>query len=174
MRRGDLVPVVTVWEMVRERSSCLRCLGGFILDGFPRTLPQAESLQDFIKNERIALDAVVNYELPQAEIVERLAGRRTCATCKAVYHLTRQPSRMEDVCDRCGGPLRQREDDLPEAIQNRMNVYEQSTAPLIQFYRNASLLLSIEAVGSPEQICTRTVDALEVRRREHQETGRAG
>src|SRR5579883_2646240 len=101
MRRGELVPDSTVWDMVRERSGCLHCQGGFILDGFPRTLPQAESLKQFMDSERLALDAVLNYELPIAEVVERLTGRRTCENCKAVYHVSRQPSRTEGVCDRC-------------------------------------------------------------------------
>ena len=91
MRRGELVPDSTVWEMVRERSACLRCGGGFILDGFPRTLAQAEALKQHMENERLSLSAVVNYELPLAEIVTRLSGRRTCEKCKAVFHVTRQP-----------------------------------------------------------------------------------
>src|SRR5579883_2055284 len=87
----QLGPAMTVWDMVRERSGCLHCQGGFILDGFPRTLPQAESLKQFMDSERLALDAVLNYELPIAEVVERLTGRRTCENCKAVYHVSRQP-----------------------------------------------------------------------------------
>src|SRR5262252_3913241 len=86
MRRGELVPDSTVWEMVRERSSCLHCRGGFILDGFPRTMGQAESLKKLMQDEKLPLNAVVNYELPLDEIVERLSGRRTCRQCKAVFH----------------------------------------------------------------------------------------
>jgi adenylate kinase len=160
MRRGELVPDSTVWDMVRERSGCLHCQGGFILDGFPRTLPQAESLKQFMDSERLALDAVLNYELPIAEVVERLSGRRTCENCKAVYHVSRQPSRAEGVCDRCQGRLLQRDDDRPESVTVRMQAYERSTAPLIDFYRNLGLLLPIAATGTPEQICARTVNAL--------------
>ena len=110
MRRGALVPDSTVWEMVRERAGCLRCRGGFILDGFPRTLSQAESLAQLMKTEGWSLAAVVNYELPISEIVDRLSGRRTCQQCKAVYHITRKPSHTAAICDRCGGRLYQRED----------------------------------------------------------------
>ena len=101
MRRGELVPDATVWEMVRERSQCLHCRNGFILDGFPRTLMQAEALKGLMEEESLSLDAVLNYELPLEEIVERLSGRRTCENCKAVYHVTRQPSQTAGVCDHC-------------------------------------------------------------------------
>jgi adenylate kinase len=160
MRRGALVPDSTVWEMLRERSQCLHCRGGFILDGFPRTLMQAESLKKLMEGQKLSLDAVVNYELPLAEIVERLSGRRTCDKCKAVYHVTRQPSQTPGACDRCGGRLVQREDDRPESVTVRMETYERSTAPLINFYRKLGLLLPVAATGSPEEICARTVSAL--------------
>jgi adenylate kinase len=163
IRCGALVPDSTVWEMVRERSACLRCRGGFILDGFPRTLAQAESLKQLVESDRLPLDAVVNYELPLAEIVERLSGRRTCEKCKAVYHTTRQPSQTAGACDRCGGRLFQREDDRPESVTVRMETYERSTTPLIEFYRNLGLLLPIPATGTPDEICARTVSALETR-----------
>jgi adenylate kinase len=120
MRRGDLVPDSTVWEMVRERSACLRCGGGFILDGFPRTLAQAESLKQLMEAEDLSLTAVLNYELPAAEIVARLGGRRTCTNCKAVYHVSERPPRIDGRCDRCDGNLFQREDDRPESIKVRL------------------------------------------------------
>jgi len=161
MRRGELVPDSTVWEMVRERSQCLHCRSGFILDGFPRTLMQAESLKKLMDEEKLPLDAVVNYELPMEEIVERLSGRRTCENCKAVYHATRQPSKTAGVCDRCGRRLVLRDDDRPESVIVRMETYERSTAPLIEFYRNLGLLLSVMATGSPNEIYARTSAALE-------------
>jgi adenylate kinase len=160
MRRGELVPDATVWEMVRERSGCLHCQGGFILDGFPRTLTQAESLKQLMDSEGLVLDAVVNYELPISEIVDRLSGRRTCRGCNGVYHLTQQTSRLVGICDRCGGELFQREDDRTESVTVRMQAYERSTAPLIGYYRNLELLLPIPATGSPEEICERTIKAL--------------
>jgi len=134
-----------------------------VLDGFPRTLGQAESLRQLMESENIALHAVVNYELPLAEIVARLSGRRTCEKCKAVFHVTGQPPKVEGVCDRCGGKLYQREDDRPESIKVRMAAYERSTAPLIEFYKRMGLLVAIEATGTPDEICARTIAALEAR-----------
>jgi adenylate kinase len=163
MRRGDLVPDATVWEMVRERSGCLHCPGGFVLDGFPRTLGQAEALNELMGKENLSLSAVVDYELPTAEIVSRLSGRRTCEKCKEVFHVTRQPSRVEGVCDECGGRLYQREDDRSESVKLRLQVYKSSTAPLIEFYRRLGLLVPVAATGSPKEICERTLSALETR-----------
>jgi adenylate kinase len=166
MRRGELVPDSTVWEMVHERSGCLHCRGGFILDGFPRTLGQAESLKQLMDAEGLSLHAVVNYELPLDEIVSRLSGRRTCRQCKAVYHITGQPPKLEGVCDRCGGELFQREDDRPEAIAVRMEAYERSTTPLIEFYSRLGLLVPVAATGSPDVICARTTAMLETNMRQ--------
>ena len=160
MRRGDLVPDATVWDMVRERSACLRCGGGFILDGFPRTLAQAESLKQLMGDEGLSVTAVVNYELPVSAIVARLSGRRTCETCKAVFHATERPPKVAGICDRCGGKLFQREDDRPESVKIRLEAYDRSTAPLIAFYKNLGLLLPVTASGSPEDICARTLVAL--------------
>jgi adenylate kinase len=160
MRDGALLPDSTVWEMVRERARCLRCRGGFVLDGFPRTFSQAAALRAFMETEKLSLSAVVSYELPLAEIVERLGGRRTCERCKAIYHVARQPPQNEGVCDRCGSHLYQREDDRPESVTVRLEAYERSTAPLIEFYRDLGLLLPVAAMGSPAEICGRTVSAL--------------
>lgn len=166
MRKGALVPDTTVWEMVRERAGCLRCGGGFILDGFPRTLSQAESLRKLMEDERLALSAVVSYDLPASEIVARLGGRRTCEQCKTVFHVTERPPKVEGVCDRCGGKLFQREDDRPESIEMRLEVYDRSTAPLIEFYKDLGLLTSVEATGTPDEICARTLAALQARHAE--------
>ena len=164
MRRGELVPDSTVWAMVRERKSCLQCSGGFILDGFPRTLAQAESLKDLLDTEGLKLTAVVNYALPFSEIVARLGGRRTCEKCKAVYHITERPPKTVGHCDDCDGKLLQREDDRPESIKVRLEAYERSTAPLIEFYRNQGLLLEIAAKGTPDDIFEDTFTELEARR----------
>jgi adenylate kinase len=164
MRRGELVPDSTVWEMVQERSGCLQCRGGFILDGFPRTLAQAESLTHFMQGQKLSLDAVVNYELPLGDIVQRLSGRRTCRQCKSVFHVTRRPPRAEGLCDQCGGSLCQREDDRPESIKVRMEAYQRSTMPLIDFYSGLGLLMPVDAAGSPEAICARTIGQLKQRR----------
>jgi adenylate kinase len=159
MRRGALVPDSTVWEMVRERSACLHCPGGFILDGFPRTICQAESLYRYMEEEGIALSAVIDYEMPLEEIVARLGGRRICESCQAIFHLDGTDGPLR--CDHCGGALYQREDDRPESVTLRMKVYHRSTEPLIEFYKRLGLLISVSASGSPEEIFARTVQALE-------------
>ncbi len=160
MKRGELVPDSTVIGIVRERPSCLRCPGGFLLDGFPRTVEQAEALAGMLNDLSTKLDAVLSYELPIEQIVSRLSGRRTCSKCKAVYHVTTKPPKVADVCDNCGGALIVREDDRPEAIRVRMQAYEKSTAPLADYYRQRGLLISIPAEGTPEDIYKRTVAAL--------------
>jgi len=165
MRAGKLVPDETVLDMVRERGPCLKCRGGFILDGFPRSIPQAEALEAELKNKELKLDAVVNLAMPLPEIVARLSGRRTCVKCKAVYHVTGRPSKKDGICDSCGSNLIQREDDRPESIEVRMAAYEASTAPLAAFYQQRNLLLNITAGGTPEEICTRVVAALEAARK---------
>jgi adenylate kinase len=163
MRRGALVPDSTVWDMVRERAACLRCQGGFLLDGFPRTLSQARSLNDLLEKENLPLSAVVNYELPLDEIVSRLSGRRTCAKCKAVFHIATHRPQHNGICDHCGSALFRREDDRADSIQVRMAAYNESTAPLIDFYRKRNLLLSIPATGTPSEICARTLQRLNQR-----------
>jgi adenylate kinase len=163
MRRGELVPDSTVLDMVRERMHCLICQGGFLLDGFPRTVVQAEALGSMLKEQNVFLEAVLTYDLPIEKVVARLSGRRTCAGCKAVFHVSARPSKVAGVCDHCGGKLYQREDDQPGAIRVRMQAYETSTAPLIDYYRRRNLLVSISAEGSPEQIYQRSVAALNER-----------
>ena len=160
MRRGDLVPDETVLALVAERVGCLRCEGGFLLDGFPRTVAQAEALEKLLAGEKLALDAVLSYDLPLEQVVCRLSGRRTCHGCKAVFHIEARPPKVAGVCDHCGGKLYQREDDRPESIRVRMEAYERSTAPLAEFYRQRKLLLSIPAEGSPEEIFHRTLQVL--------------
>ena len=156
MRRGDLVPDETVLALVAERVGCLRCEGGFLLDGFPRTVAQAEALEKLLAGENLKLDAVLSYELPLEKVVARLSGRRTCPNCKAVFHIEARPPKVAGLCDHCGGKLYQREDDRPESIRVRMEAYERSTAPLADFYRQRKLLVSIPAEGSPEEIFNRT------------------
>jgi len=156
MVRGDLVPDETVLGIVQERMRCLRCCGGFLLDGFPRTVAQAEALENLLKKENVPLTAVLNYEMPIDQIVARLSGRRTCSKCKAVFHATNMPPLVRGICDHCGGELIQREDDRPESVRVRMDAYEKSTRPLIVFYQKRGLLVSIQADGSPEEIYQRT------------------
>ena len=160
MRRGELVPDSTVWEMVRERSTCLLHCSGFILDGFPRTLGQAECLHELLAEENLSLSAVVNYELPLEEILRRITGRRTCEECKAVFHIKDRPPQAQNTCDHCGGALYQREDDRAESISVRLDAYVRSTAPLIDFYTALGLLLPVAAKGTAEQIVGRTMAKL--------------
>jgi adenylate kinase len=163
MRRGELVPDSTVLALVSERVDCLRCQGGFLLDGFPRTVAQAEALEELLKSQKLELDAVLSYELPLEKVIARLSGRRTCPGCKAVFHLDARPPKVQGVCDHCGGSLYQREDDRPESIRVRMEAYEKSTAPLADFYRKRKLLISITAEGSPEEIFARTLKSFQNR-----------
>ncbi len=160
MRRGELVPDATVLSLIRERGRCLRCQGGILLDGFPRTAVQAEALDAILSRENLRLDAVLNYTLPIETIVHRLGGRRTCACCKAVFHIVSRRPIVDGTCDHCQGTLMQREDDHPEAVRVRMQVYEHSTKPLIDYYARRGLLQTIQADGSPEQIYQRTLIAL--------------
>lgn len=163
MSRGELVPDEVVLEIVRERVDCLRCHGGFLLDGFPRTIAQAEALDGMLAAEHLGLDAVVSYDLPIERIVARLSGRRVCPGCQAVYHVETQPPQTEGRCDRCGGPLVQRDDDRPDAVRVRMQTYEAATAPLLDYYVARALLVSVPADGTPEEILDRTLDALDTR-----------
>jgi adenylate kinase len=160
MQRGELVSDRLVVSMVEERSGCLRCVGGFLLDGFPRTEAQAEALDELLDQQGLALDGVISYELPLDEIVDRLSGRRTCGECKAVFHTTSRPPRDEGICDACGGELIQRDDDRPDAVRVRMEAYLESTKPLTDYYSSTGRLLTIDAHGQPEEILGRTLNML--------------
>jgi adenylate kinase len=160
MRRGELVSDALVVALVRERSRCLRCRGGFLLDGFPRTLAQAKALDVLLAEQGVSLDAIVDYELPTEQIVVRLSGRRTCPGCKAVYHVTTRPSVSPGICDQCGGRLVQREDDRPASVRVRMQSYQASTRPLTEYYGRTGKLVTIQASGTPAEILERTLAAL--------------
>lgn len=163
MRRGGLVPDSTVLGLIGERLRCLRCSGGFLLDGFPRTVVQAEVLEQLLEQEHVKLDMVLNYKLPLEQIVARISGRRTCAGCRAVFHIATRPPQFTGICDHCGGDLVQREDDRPEAVTTRMEAYESNTSPLIEFYRRRRLLVNISAEGSAKEIFHRTRESALVR-----------
>jgi len=155
MRQGALVSDETMLELVGERGRCLRCCGGFVLDGFPRTVAQAEALDGLLTREGVGLDAVFDYELPTEEIVARLSGRRVCPGCKAVYHLAHQPPQKAGICDACGNRLIRREDDKPETILTRMRAYEKNTRPLLEWYGRRGLLVTVPAHGTPDEIYAR-------------------
>jgi adenylate kinase len=164
MDAGQLVPDETVLALITERAKCFQCGGGFLLDGFPRTVAQAEALEKLLGKQQVGLDAVLSYELPFEKIVTRLSGRRTCPNCKKVFHVQARPPKQAGVCDNCGAELFQREDDRPEAIRVRMQAYMISTAPLAAYYQGKGLLVSIAAGNTPEETFTRTLDALSSRR----------
>jgi adenylate kinase len=161
MRRGELVSDEIVMDMVRERNQCLRCRGGFLLDGVPRTVPQAEHLDGLLGELNVEVDAVVLYEMPLEAIVERIGGRRTCRDCKAVFHVKGRPPANEGICDHCDGKLVQRDDDRPEAVRVRMKAYHEATSPVADFYEQRDQLVCISAEGRPDEILQRTLGSLE-------------
>ncbi len=155
IRAGKLVPDELVLGMLQERLRQPDAIGGFLLDGFPRTIPQAEAL------ERLTpLDVVVSLEVTPAEIINRLGQRWICPTCQSVYNLASHPPRQPGRCDKDGIPLIQRPDDQPAAIATRLNVYGEKTAPLLEFYRERRLLRPVDATGTPEQVAARVRSAL--------------
>ena len=158
--RGALVPDEVVLALIGERGRCLRCRGGFLLDGFPRTLRQARAIDGLLAREFLRLDAVISYELAPAEVMARLTGRRTCPQCQAVFHLASRPPRVDGICDDCGGRLIQRPGDRPEAARARLETYIADTTPLADHYRTQGLLVPIPATGRPEDICLHTLGAL--------------
>jgi adenylate kinase len=160
MKRGELVSDDMVVAMVRERAQCLHCRGGCLLDGFPRTVAQAQALETLLAEQGVMLDAVLSYELPDEELIERLSGRRTCPACKAVYHVRTRRPRVAGVCDACGARLICRDDDRPESVRVRLQAYDESTRPLADFYRRSGKLYSISAWGTPQEVLARSLDAL--------------
>ena len=160
VRKGDLVPDSLIVDLVAERLKEKDCERGFILDGFPRTISQAQSLETILRNMGVALDRVLAIQVPHSVIVERLAGRRTCRGCGALYHLTLDPPQAEGVCDRCGGDLYQRDDDREETITARLKVYDTQTAPLLSYYRERGMLSNIDGVGKVDEIRSRIIQAL--------------
>lgn len=163
MQRGELVSDETVLRIVRERLGCLACRGGFVLDGFPRTVLQAAALDVLLGHEHIQLDAVISYDLPERDLIARIGGRRTCPVCKTIYHLLAQPPRVAGRCDACGGELVQREDDRPAAVHVRQQAYVANTAPLLTYYLDQARLVHVDARGTPEEIFARTLAALHAR-----------
>lgn len=163
MARGELVSDETVLNLIRERNRCLHCKGGFMLDGFPRTLVQAQAVDRLLATEKIALDAVISYEVPDEQIVARISGRRVCTACKAVFHVANKRPKTEGVCDECNGALIQRQDDRSEAVSVRLEAYHRATEPLAAHYRAKGLLLSIDANGRPDDILAATLEELAAR-----------
>jgi adenylate kinase len=160
MDRGALVADGVIVGLVRERLSQPDCSCGYILDGFPRTVAQAEALEGLLGAAGTPLDHVVSLEVPEEELVARIAGRRTCRSCGAMYHVRFSPSRKEGVCDACGGPTYQRDDDREETVRRRLQVYATETEPLVSFYQGRGLLRRVAGTGTIAEIALRIIGAL--------------
>jgi adenylate kinase len=160
MDRGDLVPDDVTIDMVRNRLAEGDAAEGFLLDGFPRTVPQAQVLDDMLAEAGVKLDVVLELVVENDEVIRRLSGRRTCRTCNHIWHVEFDPPAEEGICDLDGGELYQRDDDKPETIANRLEVYDKDTAPLVNYYAERGLLVGIDATGPVDDVTVRAIDAL--------------
>jgi adenylate kinase len=160
MDAGDLVPDEVTNAMVRDRLAQPDAKEGFLLDGFPRNVAQAGELNAILDELGAPLSVVLDLDVDFDEVVKRLSGRRTCKKCGHVWHLEFDPPSTADVCDKCGGELYQRDDDKPETVRHRLEVYHQQTEPLIGFYRDAGTLVAIDAFGAVEDVTERAISAL--------------
>ena len=160
MDEGKLVPDEVVVGIVRERLKEPDCEKGFILDGFPRTVAQAEALDRILEEMGRKIDHVIDIEVSEDELLKRLTGRRTCKRCGAMYHIIFNPPKRDGICDQCGGELYQRDDDEEETIKARLKVYREQTAPLIDYYEKRGLLRRIEGSGKIEEIEERILKAI--------------
>jgi adenylate kinase len=159
MDRGELVPDSMVVDVVREHLFGAEAPDGFILDGFPRNVSQAEALAEMAGVR--GLDVVLDLEVSTEEVLHRMAGRRVCSGCGGNFNITNNPPAQPGRCDNCGGALVQRDDDTEEAIRRRLQIYESATAPLTAWYRALGLLATVDAVGDPDQVASRVVEAVE-------------
>jgi adenylate kinase len=162
MNQGQLVPDQVVIEIIEERLKFSDCNLGFILDGFPRTMAQAEALQPILQKMGKSIDHVINIEVDPEELVRRLTGRWTCKSCGMMFHLIFDPPRRDKICDRCGGTLFQREDDREETIRIRLREYEKQTTPVIRYYQPKNTLCSVQGVGNKDEIFEQIVRLLDV------------
>ncbi|MGH7835539.1 MAG: adenylate kinase [Candidatus Binatia bacterium] len=160
MQKGKLVPDKVMLDLIGDQLAGKEYGKGFVLDGFPRTVAQAEGLDALLKRLGGTLDRVLFVNVPRDTIVERLSGRRTCKNCGSLYHVSLAPAKEAGRCDRCSGELYQREDDREETIGARLNVYEKQTAPLIDYYKKKGLLREIDGTGEVEEVQDRVVKAL--------------
>jgi adenylate kinase len=148
MKAGDLVSDDLIMGIMKDRLQEDDCKNGYLLDGFPRTIPQAEALKTLLSEMGEKLDFVVNIDVPREVILDRLTTRRTCTDCGAIYNVKSNPPKTEGKCDACGGPVVQRDDETEAAISNRLDVYNEKTAPLANFYEKAGMLLTVNATSS--------------------------
>jgi adenylate kinase len=160
MDRGALVPDGVIIGLVRERLQAADCVRGYVLDGFPRTVAQAEALEKTLLDLRLSLDHVLCLEVPPEDLVVRIAGRRTCRACGAMFHVRFSPTKRDGACDACGGETYQREDDREDTVRRRLEVYAQQTEPLVRFYEGRGLLRRIAGTGEIPEIFARMVGSL--------------
>ena len=160
MDSGGLVPDSVVIGLVKERLGQDDCKKGYILDGFPRTTPQAEALDVELTAMNTPLSDALSVDVPMDHLMKRLTGRRTCKSCQQMYNVNFSPPQKDGVCDKCGAELMQRDDDKEETIKNRLDVYEKSTAPLIDYYKGKGILKSVEGTGSIDDIFNKVCSIL--------------
>lgn len=160
MNAGALVPDELVVDLVKDRLQQDDCKNGFLLDGFPRTIFQAEKLDEFLSESNLKMDIVINLKVKKEALIKRLTGRRVCKDCGASYHIVNIPPKKEGVCDICGGELIQRKDDNIETVENRINVYEEQTAPLIGYYKEAGSLVDFDGEASLDEVFDAIVQAI--------------
>ena len=161
MDRGELVPDEVTVGIVKERISEDDAKKGFLLDGFPRTIEQAEALNDIMQELGRSIDAVINIEVPEEELMNRLTGRRICEKCGTTYHLVFNPPKVDGICDLDGGKLYQREDDNPETVANRLNVNVKQSKPILEFYDNKNVLKNIDGSRDIKVVTNDVIDILE-------------
>ena len=152
MDKGELVPDELTVRLLLDRVSKDDCKDGYVLDGFPRTIPQAEVLEKELEKNGDRIDKAVNVDVPDENIVNRMSGRRSCLKCGATYHIVHIPPRKEGICDNCGSELVQRDDDKEETVKNRLKVYHEQTAPLIEFYSSRNVLETVDGTKPSEDV----------------------
>ena len=152
MDQGLLAPDELVVDLVVDRVKADDCKNGYVLDGFPRTIPQAEALENALKASGENVDYAIDVEVPDENIIKRMSGRRACVTCGATYHVEFAPTKVEGVCDKCGAELIIRDDDKPETVKNRLAVYHEQTQPLIDFYADRNVLKEVDGTKKLEEV----------------------
>ena len=160
MDKGELVPDSLVVDLIMDRFKEADCANGYVLDGFPRTIPQAEALDNALKANGEKVDFAINVEVPDENIINRMSGRRACVGCGATYHIKYNPTKVEGVCDACGEKLILRDDDKPETVKNRLSVYHEQTQPLIDYYNKAGVLAEVDGTKDMEDVFKDIVNIL--------------
>ena len=160
MDKGELVPDELVVDLVVDRIKADDCKKGYVLDGFPRTIPQAEALDAALAAINDKVDFAINVEVPDENIINRMSGRRACVSCGATYHIVHIPTKVEGICDKCGAELILRDDDKPETVKNRLNVYHEQTQPLIDYYTDKNVLHEVDGTKEMEEVFSAIVSIL--------------